>query len=872
MRSLRLYLLLAILQGSIAFWGLLSIPGESQDLSVSRLALLATAAALTAGFAALLVRSLRDHAWVERSITHLTRLAAEPRRSSALQLGAALLALAAGYFTLRAPGITEPYTQAYFVRLAPLTAWLAGMGAQTLVFLPLFTPAGWRGWLPHSRRGWLSLSLVGVFGALWAFIALSGLGLQYDALGRYSLGAPLLETQVALVWVIGTAALILQSRRAPDGFTARRYLEWLLPLGIWLGAVLVWSLTPLTPSWFLAAPRAPSFTFAPNSDALIYDTSGQSLLVGHGLSFEIRPYTRRPLLSLFMAFIEAAGGLEYLTTTLVQIMVLAGFPVLLYWLGRRLHSLPAGVMAAGLLILREANAISAADIITTSHARLLMSDLPTTLMVTLLVFLLVRWVQDHPTGTHNSKAMPLLVGLTLGATILIRMETAALAGPLLLVVAWNWRKHLAYSVGSIALVALGAALVISPWIIRNYRMSGEIFLDEPVGRAQLIGQRFNENPTLSAPQYAPGETSQQFTERMTEGATDFILSNPGKVIAYIANHYLTSQSQLALGLPSSFRLFESLIALSGRQDPARFWQECCTVESYMRGLPYWDETWNGSLPPGAALMIAVNLVLLAIGLSQANERGLAGWIPLLFSLTHLAVNAIFRNSGGRYILPADWIAMLYFGIGLAQVTQTWLKRRGWALPEVPVQAAYSSARAPRQEWQAAGLAAALALLVGSLPVIAEQVVPPRYTAEFQAALVEKLWQSGAVNNAQQTTLAQNLEVFSGRALYPRFYPADDGEPGVRPTNFTVRPYARTAFMLSGPLNLRVQMLGTAAPQEFPHGADVLVFGCLKQPYFNVMALAVFDPASGGLLEFTARPPAEWANCLAEDLQPPVTLP
>ena len=32
------------------------------------------------------------------------------------------------------------------------------------------------------------------------------------------------------------------------------------------------------------------------------------------------------------------------------------------------------------------------------------------------------------------------------------------------------------------------------------------------------------------------------------------------------------------------------------------------------------------------------------------------------------INALVRNSGGRYILPIDWVGIFYYSIGLGQLT------------------------------------------------------------------------------------------------------------------------------------------------------------------------------------------------------------
>ncbi len=84
-------------------------------------------------------------------------------------------------------------------------------------------------------------------------------------------------------------------------------------------------------------------------------------------------------------------------------------------------------------------------------------------------------------------------------------------------------------------------------------------------------------------------------------------------------------------------------------------------------------------------------------------------------------------------------------------------------------------------------------------------------------------------------LDQGGLAFTGRALYPRYYLAGEGEPGTD-NPMGPQPYARLGFYLAGPQNRSFVMPIQNRPGTFPNASDVLVLGCPQgKPY----AVAIF---------------------------------
>ena len=63
-------------------------------------------------------------------------------------------------------------------------------------------------------------------------------------------------------------------------------------------------------------------------------------------------------------------------------------------------------------------------------------------------------------------------------------------------------------------------------------------------------------------------------------------------------------------------------------------------------------------------------MLLALGLGTAWKRGhWMGMIPLIILVSYFLANSLSRTSGGRYLVPADWVVLIYYVLGLFTVAE-----------------------------------------------------------------------------------------------------------------------------------------------------------------------------------------------------------
>jgi hypothetical protein len=92
-------------------------------------------------------------------------------------------------------------------------------------------------------------------------------------------------------------------------------------------------------------------------------------------------------------------------------------------------------------------------------------------------------------------------------------------------------------------------------------------------------------------------------------------------------------------------------------------------------------------------------------------------------------------------------------------------------------------------------------------------------------------------------------VYYGRALYPRFYPKDQGEPGGR-SAYNIQPFPRMAFWVVGSDVDRVAFPVEASPFAFPHAVDVVVFGCREDAYTRAAAVVFTNGEAPNLVSGT----------------------
>ena len=675
-----------------------------------------------------------------------------------------------------------------------------------------------------------TLILWGVFLAIWAFISTFHLGFQHDIVGLSwgPTGAPVTFAQVIAVFAISFLLTLGWNliRVRINKIKSFPVLDIVIFISLWAMAVLLWSREPIQPTHFSPPPMPPNNEIYPNSDALLFDKSSYHLLYGTGFSDQL---IRRPVYVGMLAFFHGLVGGSYDKTVFLQILVLALMPSLIFLLTSKMSNRTAGLIAGGMLLLRETNSIALSREIVTSHAKLLMSDMITTLGVVIILYLAVHWLfKNKPNALEFA-----IVGACIGITALIRAQVVILTAPLLLFIFLS-RKPFKQAIIHSVILLLGIVLVMIPWIWRNWNLTGAFVLDDR-GEERLLARNYSL-PPLSMPEPFPGETDEEFSVRIKSDILTFIRAHPAEVLHFVSNHFLRN---LATG---------SVYVAPAYLD--------ASPSEIVGFLPFWND-WNGDLTRNSSVALFLNLGIIAfgIGIGMSKNKWI-GLLPLVVFLTYSFGNALVRSSGWRFNQPADWIVLVYYSMALAylpaKVKLLFGENRAAPIPQ----------KNPEPN---TGIFQALILfilfLMGASVPIAERLIPAKSFDGFTESAIADLAQNENISDTEISNFLQQKDavLVSGIALYPRF---------VRPNSrfhplATSESYSYLHFHLMNEGDYQVVLPLQNVPTGIPHTATVSVIGCKEGNYISAFAVIVHEPSTHILLR---APEATFACPLPEPQQ------
>lgn len=794
---LKIHALLTVLESALAFYWLAAIPSDAGSAmfagySANRLILLTGAALLFLFFGWILASPARFIPLVDST------LGLRWKRIAALAVFSLLTA--AGLTLLLLPSMRLGDYASAAARLAPLV-YLGGLiGAQSLI--ALFLWAGGKFYFQALREWKVVFIAAGILMALAAltavWVAWSGVGIQPEKFGWHAPGTPILFSQVLAALFISLLAAFLKSRLKKNNFDALAFAA------LWMTAFVVWQSEPMRRlSYFTPAPTPPNFEIYPYSDAGFYDTLAQNILIGQGRSLTV---VLRPLYVFFLTALHLAAGQDYALILTLQTMFLALMPAFAFLLASRMGSPAAGTLFALLLIFREKNSIALTNILEVSHSKLLLSDLPTAALMLAMVFVLVNWLKD----AKEKPALGIASGAAFGLVVLARSQAQLLLPVLLLGVFFSggfaWRKALQRTI----LFALGLLVAVAPWVWRNVQVSGKPAVENTEFYIRMLASGYAE-PADNVDQL-PDESFDAYVSRMQSQIVRYILNHPLEVARAYASYFIHNEIGAVVYLPMSFQLYD--------------------LFAYVKQMPFWSDPYI-DLGNAYGAMFFLNLGVIALGVGAAFKRlGFLGFMPLLIHFAYSLSVVVAKISGWRFIMPVDWIAQMYFALGLIQLI--------WMLAAV-----VSNCRAAEEETNAEMVPAAqskpYAVLVGfllvglSLPAT-ELALPQRYPQLPASDLVQIHADERFTTEALTRFLATESGAFAayGRALYPSYYERGKFWGETSPNLVAASQFHRIQFTLIGGAQGFVFLPLEEAPQYFPHAADVFVVGCRRQGYIRAL--------------------------------------
>lgn len=833
---------------------LFSIPRDPKNSLIAGYSLprLVVMAGMLAIFLAMAVLALLAFRNPRRAWSLIDPILASRGKLHLAALISAILFLS-GWLVIFTPSYQFANYGAYVDRLRPVAAWLALFSLQAGIGLMI------KGRVPGQKTrqdqkskliGW-GITL-GILLLAWGLIAVTRLGIKPDPLYWNQPGVPLLAGQILLAWVIGVILILAGTSQRITGWLAKikaARLDLIIFIAIWLVTAFLWTHVPFPGSFFAPGPYPPNQQLYPFSDAAKYDTDAQYAFLGLGMNDN--NYTDKPLYSTFLLLLHVLFGQRYDWIVMVQVIILGIFPAFLYLLGKALHRRAAGILVAVLAIFQEINSISASQLLLSSNSHLLLSEVPTAVGLALFTYFMVRWLREPQRRT----VFPLLAGGVLGLCTLVRhnpwLLLVVVFGMSLIVYGRNRKKW--FQTG--LLFALGMGLAIAPWMARSWYFNHTPFYFMKTLNGSFFPSRYytiqdvQPTPVSATPQPTsfPTSTTTPPAVTVTPGPT----RTPRPFIAQIKENLKDSARKIpnALDFGSAHffhNIVASVIALPTSLEMNDLQHTVAFPDSF------WSDEWTGSLTAGQAVILFIDLALMALGIGGSWKRlRYVGLVPLVVCLVYFISNGIARTSGGRYLVPAVWVIFFYFGLGLIQISEWvigWMANISFVHGEEILQAETSPSRPMAARYIV--LPAVMLFLIGAILPVTERAFPLVFTMQKTNAERAALWlPQGSLEKTgfQAGDLAaflqdENAAVLVGRVLYPRFYPANKGEPD-RFSAFSSRPYARLVFEMIGPhLDQGVVFPMASSPASFPQGIDAVVLGCSTKLEVDAIAVVVIHPA------------------------------
>lgn len=642
----------------------------------------------------------------------------------------------------------------------------------------------------------------------------------------YGAGVPVLTAQL-FVAILGGIIFLrfdaqMQSKRG----------NVLICILIFTMTALLWAREPLQRSFLFIRPYPPDNKILPFADAALFDAASQFPLIGENFKIFNSHFFERPLYLVFMTYLHSFFGQDYEVLMAIQAAAFAILPVLIYLIARSLGAPAVGFAAAIVAMFRGINSIHASNLLDTAGPKMILTDFPTAIGVAVIILLVCRWWQKPDERNHY----PLWIGGMIGATIMLRTNGLILFVFIPFLALFLFKGQWRQWVVSAILILSGVILITLPWEFRNMSLGADIY--DPI-KAKFYGviqTRYGTPPQapVTPPAVAP--------------ITD-VRPSCGNVFCFTVNHLLHNVVMSVLILPTSPLMDDARYLIKER-------------------APYWNPFWDGSLTGTAALILSFNLFFIATGIARAwKEKRLLGLLPLAIYLVYNLSNGLARTSGGRYVVPTDWIITLYYLFGVFHVITWFVNVVGTSWTVFSTESVVPPVN--RKPFAMKSLNAVMTMLViGTLLPLSENLHLPRYqNLDPLETLVENrsLIESAGFKVYDLDTFLQNPDarILIGRVLYPRNYRMNQGEFQNAFYPYHTLGFPRVAFTLIGPAgNLGIVLPASDVMDDIHHTSDVLVIGCKLVEYVDALVVIVLGEQN----TIHVRQPASPLEC---PLQQPV---
>ncbi|MBL8015588.1 MAG: hypothetical protein JNK26_05380, partial [Candidatus Doudnabacteria bacterium] len=551
----------------------------------------------------------------------------------------------------------------YVAQLKPVIIWLAVAGVVTIL-LVMFENGkeSIRSIVLNNKTAvWMASIIFGLFVFAGVLVFYTGIGVRYPGDYWYGTGVPVLGLQILFSLLTGVFLSWFESKWKVK-FTFKVDIQ--ICLVLWLVTSWLWAQQPMLPNYFM--PDTAGNIMYPYSDSATFDLNSQFALIGQGL-FNSQ-FFDRSLYSAFLTYLHMVFGQNFEQLLTAQSIVYAVFPVIIYLLMKELHTRALGISAAVLILLRGVNSLISATWIDLASPKMILTDFPTAIGVALFVLFVIKWLKE-PYKINFAVWAGGLIGLTLMLrTHVLLLVPFTIAYVLLagIKIRLNYRI-----IASLALI-IGMLTATTPWEIRNYSNGLPIFYMY-YARIQLVlrGRYGINGDTYAPPRHLSVVSNNRlaYARNSSGGFMPEQTSTSAKMLEECSSYFCMITNQVF------HNLITSVLFLPTSLEFDNLWNVI------KEGPPFWRASWTGGgvgIPEG--ILISINLALISLGMGLLWERNkLIGLLPFVIYLTYILSNALALTSGGRYIVPVDWIICIYYFVGLFQIT-SWVFRRAGINP------------------------------------------------------------------------------------------------------------------------------------------------------------------------------------------------
>jgi hypothetical protein len=532
--------------------------------------------------------------------------------------------------------------------------------------------------------------------------------------------------------------------------------------------------------------------------------TAQSLLNGEG--YMNRGFVQRPLYGFMLFLFHNLVGQKYLNVIFLQTILYAFFPVLMFFLGKKLFSPFIGISLGVLSILRELTAFQASPLMEIVHSKLYMTDNWAGFFALLITLLVCIWFFEQ----KENNLLLILLGAIMGISLLLRLNLLLIFIPIFLTVFLKNKITLTSRFKRIGILGLATFLILLPWMSRNYFQIGEFGI-EPQKFRMVIDTRFEINDNADSIEPGSSKPDQMI---MPESKPNFDSKKILNILRFTTANFLHNEIHSVLIFPNS--IFAE------------------SIKWIVTDNEYIQETWLGEINLRQFMAIFINLVLIGLGISLSYKKfGWFGLFPLSIHLFYNLSNGIARVSGWRYVIVTDWVIILYYMAGSILVLYTLLHKIGlvnfssgllFNMESDSIRV--KEERGVRKPILMMNTTFVVLLSVGML--MPELFISKKFEGEIsREVFLEKLTSQNLIEEASIVEgLAEDPELvfIHTKAFYPRYYDPGKGEPGDNIEPPPPKDVGNLGFMIVSPNVAGVSMISDKSPDYFPNNEDVYIIG------------------------------------------------